>query len=137
MKIDHEYLKDLLIAFEECTTETTNIEELFKHGFNYEDSRFIFHLEILADKNLVISESGKGLGYIRGGDNQITWSVIPWRLTAQGHEFIEAIRNNEVWKTIQEEFKDASIETLLRVSKELLEAYIRNKMIFITKAIAP
>lgn len=54
--------------------------------------------------------------------------VVPLRLTAFGHEFLEALRNSQVWGTIKSEFKDASIGTLWRVSKDLLEAYTKRKI---------
>jgi hypothetical protein len=53
MKIDQDYLKGLLEAFENAEEPTTDIEELQRLGFNYEDDKFIFHLQILADRMLV------------------------------------------------------------------------------------
>jgi len=128
VKIDHEYLKGLLEAFEASETPTTDIQELEKYGFSYQEDKFIFHLNILADQNLVQREQGHGLGYLKGADGSVSWSVVPLRLTAFGHEFLEAIRNSEVWDTIKSEFKDASIGTLWRVSKELLEGYTKKKV---------
>jgi hypothetical protein len=129
MKIDHEYLKKLLEAFEASDTPTTDIQELESVGFSYQEDKFIFHLSILADQNLVQREQGHGLGYQKGADGYVSWSVVPLRLTAFGHEFLEALRNSQVWSTIKSEFKDASIGTLLRVSKDLLEGYTKKKVI--------
>ncbi|MHA7000162.1 DUF2513 domain-containing protein [Aeromonas schubertii] len=128
MKIDNEYLKGLLEAFEASDTPTTDIEELKKAGFSYQEDKFIFHLSILADQNLVQCEQGYGLGYQKGVDGYVSWAVVPLRLTAFGHEFLEALRNSQVWDTIKSEFKDASIGTLWRVSKELLEGYTKKKV---------
>jgi len=85
-------------------------------------------LRILEDQKLVKSATGNGLGFRIGASGDVHWSVVPLRLTAFGHEFLEALRNNEVWNTIKAEFKDASIGTLWRVSKELLEGYARKKV---------
>ena len=128
MKIDQDYLKGLLDAFEATETPTTDISELKGRGFNYEEDTFLFHLKILADKNLIEQESGGGLGYRRLGDGGISWSVVGLRLTAQGHEFIEALNNSKVWDTIKSEFKDASVGTLLKVSKSMLEGYTKKKV---------
>ncbi|GAA5446117.1 hypothetical protein Misp06_04326 [Microbulbifer sp. NBRC 101763] len=128
MKIDHDYLKGLLEAFEASNSPTTNIQELDQAGFNYKEDKFIFHLRILTDQNLVQPERGYSLGYVKGADGQVSWSVLPLRLTASGHEFLEAIRNSEVWDSIKSEFKDASIGTLWRVSKNLLEGYTKKKV---------
>lgn len=129
MKIDQDYLKGLLEAFEASDNPTTDIEELEQAGFGYQEDKFIFHLSILADQNLVQREQGYGLGYRKGTNGYISWSVVPLRLTAAGHEFLEALRNSEVWNTIKSDFKDASIGTLWRVSKELLEGYTKKKVI--------
>ncbi|MDM5131848.1 DUF2513 domain-containing protein [Aeromonas piscicola] len=128
MKIEHEYLKGLLEAFEASDAPTTDIKELEQAGFSYQEEKFIFHLSILADQNLVERECGHGLGYQKGIDGYISWSVVPLRLTATGHEFLEALRNSKIWDTIKSEFKDASIGTLWRVSKDLLEGYTKKKV---------
>jgi hypothetical protein len=56
------------------------------------------------------------------------WSVMPLRLTAAGHQFVEALSNKEVWATIKHSFKDASISTLRDVSIMLLEGYAQQKI---------
>lgn len=134
MRIDHEYLKGLLEAFEASDTPTTDIRELENVGFNCQEDKFIFHLRILADQNLVQREQGHGLGYQKGADGYVSWSVVPLRLTVFGHEFLEALRNSQVWNTIKSEFNDASIGTLWRVSKELLEGYTKKKVISLLSA---
>lgn len=128
MKINQEYLKGLLEAFEASESPTTTIQKLREHGFDCQDDDFIFHLQILNDQHLVEGENGAGLGYKKGADGYICWSVVPLRLTAQGHDFIEALRNSEVWNTIKSEFKEASIGTLWKISKDLLKGYTEKKI---------
>ncbi len=53
---------------------------------------------------------------------------VPLRLTASGHDFLEAIRNKEVWATLKSGFKDASIGTLVTVSKELLNRALTKQL---------
>ena len=128
MKIDHEYLKGLLEAFESSEEPITDIYKLEEKGFSFKEDIFIFHLQILSDKNLVQREKGIDLGFNRNSDGTVSWSVVSLRLTADGHDFIEAIRNNEVWDSIKSEFKDASLGTLIRVSKQLIESYTKKKI---------
>lgn len=128
MKINQYYLKGLLEAFESSDTPTTDIQKLAKRGFSCEEDTFIFHLQILSDQNFVKPEQGNSLGYEKSAGGNVSWSVIPLRLTAQGDEFLEALCNNEVWGAIKSEFKDASIGTLWRVSKELIEGYAKKKV---------
>lgn len=73
MKIDHEYLKGLLEPFEASDTPTTDINELGRAGFSHQEDKFIFHLSIPADRNLVQGEQGDDLGYRRGVDGYVSW----------------------------------------------------------------
>ncbi len=50
------------------------------------------------------------------------------KLTAEGHDFLEAIRNKEVWSTLKTGFKDASIRTLVTVSKELFNRALAKQL---------
>ncbi|RAP58134.1 DUF2513 domain-containing protein [Oleiagrimonas sp. MCCC 1A03011] len=133
MKIDHDYLKGLLEAFEASPDPITDINSLRASGYDYDNRQFIFHMGILEDKCLVQRDDGDaGFGMVRGIDGHISWSVLPLRLTANGHEFIEALRNKQVWATIKKDFKEASIETLWQVSKDLLEGYTKKKIATLT-----
>jgi hypothetical protein len=129
MKIDQDYLKKLLEAFEDSPEPTTDIKELSQAGLHYDDPKFVFHMAILDDKGLIQQADGDaGFGMFRGADGHASWSVLPLRLTARGHDFIEALRNKEVWATIKKDFKEAGIDTLWKVSKELLEGYTKKKL---------
>lgn len=93
MKPDNDYLKALLGAFQESPAPTTDIRQLKKAGIDYEDEKFAFHMEYLADRGCLEAADGKpGLGLDRGADNSLQWSVIPLRLTAQGHHFATELR---------------------------------------------
>ena len=128
MKIDQNYLKGLLEAFQAAEHPTTDIDQLKAQGFDYEEDRFIFHLQILNDENLVEGENSYHLGMKKGADGHVCWSLVPLRLTAQGHSFIEALQNDDVWTSIKSGFKNASIETLVNVSKNLMEGFLKKKI---------
>lgn len=131
MKIDQVYLKGLLEAFEDSPDPTTDIEGLAKVGFSYETdtSLFVFHMSLLDDMGLIEREDGDaGFGRYAGIGGSNSWSVIPLRLTANGHEFLEALRNKEVWSTIQRDFKNAGIKTMYQVATSLLATYLTNKI---------
>jgi hypothetical protein len=96
---------------------------------DFDTDQFVFHMNILNDLGVVERDDGEpGFGLVRGVDGHMAWAVLPLRLTARGHQFIEALRNKEVWATLKRDFKDASVNTLLDVSKRLLEGYIRKKI---------
>lgn len=129
MKIDQHYLKNLLIAFEDIEGPQTNIRELKEAGFDYSDQKFIFHMCLLDDQNLIARTDGRpGFGLSLAADDGGSWVVIPLRLTAQGHDFIAALRQKEVWNSVKENFKEASISTLLDVSKQLAQGFAKQKV---------
>lgn len=129
MKINHDYLKRLLEAFESSAEPITDIEYLATTGLKYEDRDFIFHMGILHDKGFVErDDGGLGFGMTRSASREAMWAVVPLRLTANGHEFTEALRNKEVWSVVKQEFKEASLDTLWRVSRDLLEGFAKKKV---------
>lgn len=128
MKINQEYLKGLLEAFQLAKNPTTDINELKVQGYGNEVPDFLFHLQILADQNFIVRENGVGLGYRESSDGLPFWTVVPLRLTASGHDFVDALKNREVWEIIKSNFSEAPIDTLWKVSKELFEAHTKKKI---------
>lgn len=129
MKIDHDYLKGLLEAFEAAGEPQTNINKLKQAGFDYHTDEFLFHMRLLDDLNLIAMTSGRnGFGYSESSDDGGSWCVTDLRLTAHGHDFLEAMRNKEVWSTVKNGFKDASIGTLYNVTKQLFDGYVQKRI---------
>jgi Hypothetical protein (DUF2513) len=129
MKIDQDYLKKMLEAFEASPGPTFFVRDFKAAGLDHNDDLFVFHLALLADQGFVARDDGKpGFGLQCGLDGSNSWSLLPLRLTAQGHNFIEALRNKEVWATIKRDFKDVSFGTLVDVAKKLAEGYAKKKI---------
>ncbi len=83
----------------------------------------------LNDQGFIEREDGDtGFGLQKSLGGCLSWSVLPLRLTASGHQFIEALSNKHVWAEIKRSFKDASIATLRDVSLKLLDAYVKRKI---------
>jgi hypothetical protein len=113
VKIDQDYLKELLESCQASETPTFDSEDLKAAGFDYNDTRFEFHMKILTDHGFVERDDGDpGFGLQKGIDGFLSWSALPLRLTASGHQFVKALANPEVWATLNQNFKDASIATL-------------------------
>ncbi|EKK3995790.1 DUF2513 domain-containing protein [Cronobacter sakazakii] len=132
MKINQEYLKDLLLAFEDTEGPDTWVYELVAKGYDQESPEFIFHMRLLDDNGLICRVDGEpGFGhqyqaYIGGYDYY--WVDVPLRLTARGHDFIADLRQKEVWNSVKENFKDASMSTLVDVAKQLAQGYAKQKI---------
>jgi hypothetical protein len=129
MKIDHEYLKKLLEICQASGKPTFDIECLAEAGIDYRDKQFEFHMMLLTDQGFVEQDDGDpGFGLVKGLDGFQSWAVLPLRLTASGHQFIEGLENKEVWTAIKTGFKGASLSTLKNVVPNLLEGYARKKI---------
>ena len=127
MNIDQDYLKKLLEACQASDKPTFDIAGLKEAGFNYNHSQFEFHMSILNDRGLIERDDGDpGFGLYKGADGFLSWSVLPLRLTASGHEFIEALSNTQVWAAIKHSFRNASLATLQTASQELLAGLTYN-----------
>ncbi len=88
MKIDHEYLKGLLEAFECSDKPETDIQKLHDLGFSYQTPEFLFHMRLLDDRNLIARTDGdSGFGFFESADDGGSWALLPLRLTANGHDF--------------------------------------------------
>jgi predicted nucleotide-binding protein len=129
VKVDQDYLKKLLEAGQASEKPTFDIEDLKAAGFDYSDPKFEFHMMILADHGFIAQDDGShGIGLEKSLDGFCQWSVLPLRLTSPGHQFIEALSNEEVWATIRHDYPNASITTLEVVALKLLEDYALNKV---------
>jgi hypothetical protein len=129
LKINEDYLKKLLQACQAAEKPTFDITELKAAGLDHNEPQFEFHMMILNDQGFIMrDDSDAGIGLYKSADGFATWSVLPLRLTASGHQFIEALSNKEVWAAIKHGFKDASIDTLWKVSQKLLEGYAQKKI---------
>lgn len=134
MKINHEYIKKLLLAYQAAEAPTTDLEELERSGIDIRSKEFVFHVTLLLDKGLVIGlgrSGGIGLEWVDDDNMTITYGVHS-RLTAKGHEFIEALEQPDIWQTITTGFKNASLETMLSVSRDLLSAILKKKLLQLT-----
>lgn len=129
MKINHDYLKGLLIAFEDAPNPDTDINELSDKGFDYRTTEFMFHMRLLEDQYLIQRTDGEaGFGYVSSLGGQGSFAVMPLRLTAQGHDFIADLRQKEVWNSVKENFKEASMSGLVDITKQLAQGFAKQKI---------
>jgi repressor of nif and glnA expression len=109
MKPDPDYIKRLLIAFQDAPEPTTNIRELEQQGIPYEEPRFRFHLRLLDDQGFVERDDrDPGFGLV--GDS--SWSVVPLRLTASGHEFAEAMSHSKAFAAVKSSLVTSSLSIM-------------------------
>lgn len=128
MKPDMDYLKNLLQTCEDHPEPTFTITDLEAAGIDYEAPDFLFHMRILKDQGFLESASGQeGFGYYESLDGMGYWAELPLRLTARGHEFIQSLRQAEVWEVIKRDFKDQAISAVFEVAKGLAIGFAKKK----------
>ena len=93
------------------------------------DDKFLFHIQILEDQDLIEALDKKSdLGYEITLGGEYRWQSRPLRLTASGHEFVEAMNKSEIWEIIKEEFKDSSLSTIKSAATTLLKAFAKKQI---------
>ncbi len=128
LKIDQEYLKSLLNTFIESPRSFIWVADFIDNGIEIDD-KFLFHIQILEDQKFVECLDKKSeIGYEITLGGEFEWSSRPLRLTAVGHEFVEAINRDEIWAVIKKEFKTASLSTLKSAASSLLQAFAKKQL---------
>lgn len=129
MRINQEYLKDLLNVFLESDKFYTDLEEFQLAGFDILDNDFLFHFKILEDQEFVeCPVENRRLGYSVSGDGKACWESNKIRLTASGHDFAESMNKVEIFEILSNEFKNASVSTLSSVAKQLMLGFAQKQL---------
>lgn len=102
MKPDPEYMRNLLVTLQESARCWPTTGELDQAGIEVSE-KLVFHLELLDDQGLIQSKAEDGLfGVEDVTDGEVYWADTALRLTASGHEFIEAMNQPEIWTIVKE-----------------------------------
>lgn len=128
MNIDQDYLKHLINTFRDSPRSFVDLRD-FRERQIPTDDKFLFHMQLLEDRKLVeCLNKDTNLGYSVALGGNFEWMSRPLRLTADGHEFAEALNRREVWEVLKSGFKDASLTTLTSAAKELLVGFIKKQV---------
>lgn len=121
MQIDYEYLKELLDVFLKSEEPTVNWKS-FESLRNGDKNKLVFHIKILEDKKLIEGAlREKSLGIIKDfNSSKYIISVVPWRLTADGHDFAVSLNKPTVLTTIKEKFQTEGLSVVIDVVKTIV-----------------
>lgn len=129
MKLDQEFLKSLVLKIESNPSPRPGLKSILASmGLDDLTDQFIVHYEVLRDYGFIEGAENKESIGIEGTDNGIDWSDADIRLTAKGHEFAASVKQPEIWEVIKKNFKEASIETVFTVSKDLAIKLAKKKL---------
>ena len=138
MKVDLDYMASILKVFIDAETAHVTYKDIKAAGVTVVENdklseKFIFHLQIAIDNQLIGSNSGavfslKDIGFIQSLDGLYSIALLPIRLTQRGHDFAASLNNNEVLSRLKTEFKDAPFKIVFETGQKLLEFYMQKKL---------
>ena len=123
MKINYDCIRDVLIYLENtlCYDEllrcsAVNLEELCASILNYSKQDIYYSL-------LMLSEAGFITARAVNSDNRAI-DFICYRLTFEGHRYLDSVKSPQIWKEIKETFKskalELSVDGVLALAKKLI-----------------
>jgi len=85
-----------------------------------EETAVGYHLHLMEDAGF----------YVPGGTMSMgNWEPkAPLRLTHEGHEFLDAARNPDVWEQAREAVREKSLDLSLEVLQKVLQKYAEDKL---------
>lgn len=114
MKRDFDLVRKILLKLED-TQGDHPFEELTIEG--YSSNQIKYHVEIMAQKGLL------NLYHLQARYDDETTAYIPKNLTWEGHEFLEAARNENIWKKALKHLQDKGSGLSFEFLKALLIQY--------------
>lgn len=135
MKIDYDYLKEVLSAFLNSDKPSITIRDLGFYEKNQEDlSKLIFHLTLLVDQGLIRDRelkysSLKGItGICFSGDGIPHGGECDIVLTSEGHDFAIALNQNPILERIKKDFSEAPMAAAKQIATKLFTKILNDKL---------
>ena len=125
MRISYEYISQLLIKFLDSEKPHLNWRD-FDNEINEDENLFFFHINILCDKEIIVGASSdpNNIGVIfNANSNSYNIWIAPIRLTAQGHDFADALAKPSIKELIVTKFKDEGLSAIINIAKSLAEKH--------------
>ena len=106
MKRDWDAIRDILLAIEE--RESDNNDPLLIEA-SYTDNQIVYHLELLLEANLINGERVTlGLGPESFHIKRLSWD---------GHQFLDAIRENSTWSKTKKKVTESGVGLTFEIIK--------------------
>lgn len=100
--------RTILQRLEDC--ETPNCVLDAKDLSQYEEQEVAYHIRMLHENGMIkanILESSDG--------SNLILAALARRLTDSGHDFLNSIRNDNLWSKIKKHFKDRSVDMTIEL----------------------
>ncbi len=113
MKLDKDLVREILLALEADDSDPRSVKRLNIPGYSY--PQVVYTVSILAEGGLIEALNASSC-------DGFDW--LPQRLTFDGHEYIETIRDAEVWRKTKEIANKAgvfSLQVLIEIGKTVVK----------------
>lgn len=87
----------------------------------YTDAQLLYHSALLIEAKLVHGST------IEDAQGEIA-TTITLRLTWAGHEFLDAARNDTIWKKAGEKIKQSGVQVTVSLLEELLKKLLKESL---------
>jgi hypothetical protein len=118
VKLDKDLVRDILLALEADNEDPFGWKDDLSFD-GHTDAEVAYHICILAEGGYV---TAMDLSSMDGDD----WRAQ--RLTYEGHEFLDTIRDGEVWKLTKDTAKKAGVGSL-KLLFEVGKSYAKQKLV--------
>ena len=109
MRRDDEYIRELLFKIESADEDLFYV--FLTMGMPVEARKEHYHVQLLCDEGLLYQVSDSA-----------------YRLTSQGHDFIEAIRDKGIWEKTKEAVAETGGNATLEIVKTLALGFLKTKI---------
>jgi len=116
MKRDMDLIYKILAFYEEKEDFVTYVTPEID---GYSEKEVNYHIKLMDQAGLLEAKDWSSL-------SSTSW--VASSLTHYGHDFFESLKQESVWNAVKSEFKDASLETIISVSKQLAEGWAKKKV---------
>lgn len=121
VRIDYEYLSGILNRFLDSDSPVLYLSS-FRKELDEDANKLFFHLLILRDKAIVSGSGspGQGIGIeFNDNTNEYDYWLVALRLTAEGHDFADAITKPNIKELVIDKFRNEGISAVVDLSKRI------------------
>ena len=120
MKLDKDLVREILLAVEASKEDSLGWIQVDLEG--REALEISYHVMLLHEAGLIVGQD-------LSTDDGLEW--LPKRLTYKGHEFLDTVRDGEVWeltKTGAEKVGSASLGLMLELGKAYGKQVLKDRL---------
>ena len=121
MRVDYEYVSGILNRFLDSDSPVLYLSDL-KKELTEDDNKLFFHLLILRDKSIITGSGTRGqtIGIqFNDNTNEYDYWLVALRLTAEGHDFADAITKPSIKEVVLDKFRNEGFSAVVDLSKRI------------------